>query len=122
MTQKLAIRNFNTILYCKKWRQTVAFYKDELKLPISFETEWFVEFKVNDRACLSVADESKATINSNKGAGITLSFQTHHHHKAWELFDNKGFAPGAIKETAWGAEVFYLVEPERQRIEILLLM
>lgn len=122
MTQKLAIRNFNTILYCKKWRQTVAFYKDELKLPISFETEWFVEFKVNDRACLSVADESKATINSNKGAGITLSFQTDDIHKARELLHNKGLAPGSIKEHAWGAQVFYLFDPEGHRIEIWSLM
>lgn len=118
MTQKLEIKNFNTILYCKKWRQTLTFYKDDLKLPISFETEWFVEFKVNDRACLSVADESKATINSNKGAGITLTFQTDDIHKAWELLHNKGVALGSIKEHAWGAQVFYLFDPEGHRIEI----
>lgn len=122
MTQTLAIKNFNTILYCKKWRQTVGFYKDDLKLPISFETEWFVEFKVSDRACLSVADESKTTINSSQGAGITLTFQTDDIHKAWELLRNKGLAPGSIKEHAWGAEVFYLFDPEGHRIEIWSLM
>jgi len=122
MPQTLAIRNFNTILYCKKWRRTVVFYKDDLKLPISFENEWFVEFKVNDRACLSVADESKATINSSKGAGITLAFQTDNIHKAWQLLLNKGLAPCSIKEHAWGAEVFYLFDPEGHRIEIWSLM
>ena len=122
MTQKLAIRNFNTILYCKKWRQTVVFYKDDLNLPINFETEWFVEFKVSDRACLSVADESRATINSSKGAGVTLTFQTDDIHKTWELLHNKGLAPGSIKEHAWGAQVFYLFDPEGHRIEIWSLM
>ncbi len=118
MTQKLAIRNFNTILYCKKWLQTVSFYKDDLKLPISLETKWFVEFKVTDGAYLSVADESKATINSSKGAGITLAFQTDDIHKTWKLLYNNGLAPGSIKEHAWGAQVFYLFDPEGHRIEI----
>ena len=118
MTQRLAIRNFNTILYCKKWRQAVVFYKDALKLPISLETEWFVEFKVHDRACLSVADESRATIDSSKGAGITLAFQTDDIHKAWKFLHNSGLSPGSIKEHAWGAQVFYLFDPEGHRIEI----
>ncbi len=118
MTQTLAIRNFNTSLYCKKGRQPVVFYKDDLKLPISFENEWFVEFKVGDRACLSVADESRATINSSKGAGVTLAFQTDDIQKAWELLRNKGLAPGSIKEHAWGAHAFYLFDPEGHRIEI----
>ena len=122
MIQKLAIRNFNTILYCKKWRQAVVFYKDELKLPISFETDWFVEFKVHDRARLSVADESKATIKSSQGAGITLAFQTDDIHKAWELLHEKGLSPGLIREHAWGAQVFYLFDPEGHRIELWSLM
>ena len=28
MIRNLTVKNFNTILYCKKWRQVVDFYKD----------------------------------------------------------------------------------------------
>jgi len=35
----------NTIIYCRNWSESVAFYRDELKFEISFTNEWFVEFE-----------------------------------------------------------------------------
>jgi len=42
----LAINSTNTILYCKKWQETVDFYQHCLKSPIIFSSDWFVEFKL----------------------------------------------------------------------------
>ena len=64
----------NTILYCHAWTETVAFYRDQLGLPITFESDWFVEFAPTGSARLSIADERRATIKSSHGAGITLTY------------------------------------------------
>ena len=49
----------NTILYCRRWEATVAFYRDPLRLPVTHHTDWFVEFRLTDGAYLSVADASR---------------------------------------------------------------
>ncbi len=54
----LQVITANTILYCAKWEETVAFYKDVLKLEIGFANDWFVEFNLNRCARLSVANEA----------------------------------------------------------------
>jgi predicted enzyme related to lactoylglutathione lyase len=117
MKEDLSIKSANTILYCEKWEPTVAFYKDCLKLPTSLATDWFVEFRLTDTACLSVADEKRATVKSNRGAAITLSFQAEDIKKTRQLLLRSGLTPGPIKDHAWGAQVFYLFDPEGHRIE-----
>ena len=69
------IKRTNTILYCSRWKETVVFYRDRLGLEISFQNDWFVEFFLAENTFLSVADQSRTTIPSAAGKGITLSFQ-----------------------------------------------
>ena len=71
----MKIKAANTILYCKKWDETVAFYRDGLKLLVISSTDWFVEFKLNESARLSVANEIRESIKSGEGKGITISLQ-----------------------------------------------
>ncbi|HJW86650.1 MAG TPA: hypothetical protein VJ440_08465, partial [Candidatus Brocadiaceae bacterium] len=54
----------NTILYCRRWQETAAFYREALGLPVTFQNEWFVELAVNGHARLSVANEQRATVKS----------------------------------------------------------
>jgi hypothetical protein len=58
------IKATNTILYCKKWEEAIAFYRDGLKLSILSSNEWFVEFKLNEMSRLSVANEARTSIKS----------------------------------------------------------
>ena len=56
------IRTSNTILYCRKWKETVAFYRDVLKLDVHFSNDWFVEFDYNGaeiRTLLSLAGKEQ---------------------------------------------------------------
>ena len=62
----------NTILYCSKLEETVRFYRDKLKLPVSFSTDWFVEFSLNAMSQLSIVDEKRASIKTSHGKEITL--------------------------------------------------
>ena len=66
----LTFKTTNTILYCQKWSETIAFYRDKLELPILFASDWFVEFELDTTARLSLADEQRAKIKSSHGAGI----------------------------------------------------
>lgn len=115
---KLTPQTANTILYCTAWRQTVTFYRDQLELPITFASEWFVEFALTGSARLSIADESRATVKSSHGAGITLTFQVDDADEVWQAFQHAGLEPTPCRTHKWGARTFYLRDPEGNRLEI----
>lgn len=108
----------NTILYCCAWAETVAFYRDRLQLPVTYTSDWFVEFELTRGARLSIADERRATIHSSGGAGITLTLQVDDANAAWQTLHAAGIAVGKPRDHAWGARVFYLRDPEGHRLEV----
>lgn len=108
----------NTILYCKNWQQTVVFYKDRLGLPVNFANDWFVEFRLAGGARLSIADQSRASVKSCGGAGITLALEVEEIEAIRAQINASGLAPTHIRDHPWGARVFYFYDPEGHRIEI----
>lgn len=116
--KNLSFKSINTILYCKKWSETVNFYRDVLKLEINFTSDWFIEFRVSETAFLSVADERRASIKSSAGAGLTITLQVEEIETPWRYLHSQGLEPGLIKEHAWGGQVFYFYDPEGHRLEI----
>ena len=112
---------FNTILYCRHWERTVAFYRDKLRLSITFANEWFVEFKVAGNAHLSVADVKRTSLNRNENdgnSGLTLTFQVNDADQTHLILQKSGLTPGPIKTHSWGARLFYFHDPEGHRLEI----
>jgi catechol-2,3-dioxygenase len=103
-------------LYCKKWQETVAFYKDGLKLLVISSNDWFVEFKVNEMSRLSVADETRASIKSGDGKGITISMQVIDIEQTRTELMEAGIIPTPIKEV-WGSKAIYVRDPEGNRLE-----
>ena len=118
MTNIFPLKTANTILYCKKWQETVDFYKHHLKLPITHDSDWFIEFKLTDTAHISVADERRASIKSSGGAGITLALQVEDIGEAWQFLCDSGLKIDPVREHPWGAHVFYFFDPEGHRIEV----
>lgn len=110
------IKSANTILYCKKWEEMVAFYQTGLKLPITVSTEWFVEFKLTGTSRLSVADESHTSIKSGSGKGLTIGLQVADIVATHSQLKGEGLNPTAIKDV-WGAKAFYIFDPEGNRLE-----
>ena len=108
----------NTILYCHKWPETVAFYQHKLALPVAFASDWLVEFYLGGTAYLSLADEQRATIKSGRGAGITLSLQVNNADEAWAYLQQRGLTLTAAKNHAWGGRYFFFFDPEGHRLEI----
>ncbi len=112
----MKIKATNTILYCKKWEETVAFYRDGLKLPILSSNDWFVEFKLNEMSRLSVANEARTSINSSDGKGITISLQIADIEQMHADLLTVGITPTPVKEV-WGARAIYVRDPEGNRLE-----
>ncbi|MEZ4866977.1 MAG: hypothetical protein R3C14_36985 [Caldilineaceae bacterium] len=112
-----AIARTNTILYCAQWAATVTFYRDQLALPVTHATDWFVEFHLGAESYLSVADSGRATIRNVQGQGITLSWQVTDLATIQRQLDALGITTTPIKRK-WGADVLYLHDPEGHRIEL----
>lgn len=115
--QPLSIHRVNTILYCRHWDEMVRFYRDVLKLPVRMEKSWFVEFHLNDQACLSIADAAKATIPSAAGAGLTLSLNVARLTAVRDRLIAEGVEATPI-QSVWGSRRFFVFDPEGNRIEM----
>lgn len=111
-----APKRANTILYCRHWSATVAFYRRLLRLPINFENDWFVEFQLNEGAYLSVADASRTSIAAVAGQGITLAWQVSDLAHLHAHLVAAGAQVTPIRRR-WGAWVFYCHDPEGHRLE-----
>ncbi|HSS65083.1 MAG TPA: VOC family protein [Gammaproteobacteria bacterium] len=117
MSAALTIDCSNTIVYCSRWRECVAFYRHGIGLEVVFENDWFVEFALNSTSRLSVADARRASIESADGRGITLTFKVRNITVAHRVLRERGLSPGKVEKHAWCAEVFYLRDPDGNRIE-----
>ena len=111
------IKTANTILYCQRWRETVAFYKTQLGLTVTSSHPWFVEFKLNGASRLSIADEARTSMNSAGGKGITLTLEVDDIEEAHRYLNEAGIHPPPINDHAWGARVIHIYDPEGNRIE-----
>lgn len=112
----MKIKSTNTILYCQKWQETVDFYKTGIKLPVISSTDWFVEFKLNEMARLSVANQARTSIDSSGGKGITISMQVADIEQTRVELLEAGIATTPVKEV-WGSKVLYTHDPEGNRLE-----
>jgi catechol 2,3-dioxygenase-like lactoylglutathione lyase family enzyme len=112
----LEVRRVNTILYCRRWTETVAFYRDVLGLAAHWLSEWFVEFPLAPGSFVSIADAARATIAPAAGAGFTLSLQVSDVVDFRRYLLDKGVAADPIANR-WGAHCFYFHDPEGHRLE-----
>ncbi|MCC7211667.1 MAG: VOC family protein [Candidatus Brocadia sp.] len=108
----------NTILYCQRWKEMVSFYRHRLGFPVTFENDWFVEFKVTDHVRISIAHEQRATIKSSGGQGLTLAFRVDKADETWQTLKAQGVDVGKIKDHPWGGRAFFLFDPEGNRLEV----
>jgi predicted enzyme related to lactoylglutathione lyase len=111
------IKRSNTILYCRDWENTVRFYRDVFKFVINHKSEWFVEFQLADNTYLSIANAVNTSIKSSDGGGITISWQIEDVESAYLRFNELGIKTSKLKRV-WGAQAFYIFDPEGHRLEL----
>lgn len=112
----LSIDRTNIILYCRNWYDTVAFYRSQLRLPVDFENDWFVEFRLTPDSYLSIADSRRATIRPVHGQGMTLTLRVPDINAVQTQLQRRGVELTPIRRK-WGALVFYCHDPEGHRLE-----
>lgn len=105
-----------TILYCRRWNDTVDFYADGIGLKVLTRKEWFVEFRLSQEARLSVADERSTSVKSSAGLGITLSIHVDDTPAARLELLSRGLSPAELR-TVWGSTAFFIRDPEGNRLE-----
>ena len=113
----MEIRTANTIIYCAKWKETVAFYKAQLQLKVTTSLEWFVEFELTETARLSIADAARTSMGSCEGQGITITMEVEDIESTHVFIEEAGLHPPEIRDHGWGARVFYIHDPEGNRLE-----
>ena len=113
----MLVRTVNTILYCRKWTETVTFYRTQLNLQIATSLEWFVEFKLNETSRLSIANAARTSIDSCDGKGVTITLEVDDLEMTHSYLKEAGLNPTPIMDHAWGARVIYIYDPEGNRLE-----
>lgn len=106
----------NMILYCADFDATVGFYRDLLGLEVTFCNGWFVEFRLGDRATLSIADASRTTIPPADGKGMTLSVKVGDLDDLRRRLTTLGIETTEVSER-FGSRFFDIHDPEKHRIE-----
>ena len=112
----MQIEMANTIFYCRNWSASVAFYRDELKLEVAFSNDWFVEFRINSTASLSIADEKRTRAATSHGEGAMLSLKVDDLDALHLEMESSQLNPTRI-ESVWNSRVFSLFDPEGIRVE-----
>ena len=95
----------------------MAFYKTRIGLQATVSRDWFVEFELNEASRLSIADESRASIDSNDGKGITITFEVSDIETTHLYLNEAGLSLPPIINHPWGAKVIRIHDPEGNRIE-----
>ena len=113
----MTIERANTILYCRRFRETLAFYEDGLRLSAITRRDWFVELRLGPDSALSIADESRATVGSGEGRGVTISLRVMDAARTREELIAAGLDPEPMR-TSWGSPAFFIFDPEGHRLEV----
>jgi len=83
---------------------------------LTFFCEWFVEFQLTENARIRVANESKSSIKSCQGKGITISLEVKDLEALHTLMEKVRLKPTMVKEI-WKSKQFYIYAPEGNRLE-----
>jgi catechol 2,3-dioxygenase-like lactoylglutathione lyase family enzyme len=117
MQPAITLNRTNIVLYCRRWQETVLFYREQLAFPVSFENDWFVEFVLTGDTYLSVADSRRASVRDVHGQGITFTWRVADLAAAQAQLTRRGIETTAIRRR-WGALVLYCYDPEGHRLEL----
>lgn len=114
----ITIDRSNTILYCARWREAVAFYRDVLGLSVSLSKEWFVELQLTGSSFLSLADAGRSSVRPGGGVGVTLTWRVADIDDVHRRLRERGVEAEDVREHPWGGRLFRFVDPEGHRVEI----
>ena len=113
----LPIMSCHTILYCRKWKECISFYRDVLGFPVVFDNNILVELEPAPNVRIGLIDVSRTKRNITAPETIVLSFRVANREKTYELLREKCKETVERKDHPWGAQIVELKDPEGRMIE-----
>jgi len=71
----VSVRSFHTVLYCRKWKECISFYRDVLGFPVVFANEIFVEVQPVTGVRIGLMDAGRTRWSASRGDSFILSFR-----------------------------------------------
>lgn len=116
-TDRLPVLSFHTVLYCRKWQECIAFYRDVLGFPVVFENDLFVELETAPGARIGLLDAARSRRRNEAPAGFLLSFRVEDIHSTHDLLSARLSNLPKPARHPWGALLFELQDPDGRTVE-----
>jgi catechol 2,3-dioxygenase-like lactoylglutathione lyase family enzyme len=113
----LPVEKFHTVLFCRKWKACVAFYRDVLGFEVVDSNPRFVEFQVTPGARIGLLKPTGKSVLEDTSASCILSFRVENVEKIHKILSARCKEATAVKQHSWGARLFELRDPEGRRLE-----
>jgi catechol 2,3-dioxygenase-like lactoylglutathione lyase family enzyme len=112
-----AVTGFHVVLFCRKWDDSVTFYRDILGLPVTDRRKGFLEFQVTPEARIGLLREVRSPASVRRDDRFILSFRVPDIRATHRQLQARCPDLPAVREHPWGAWVFELTDPEERRLE-----
>ncbi len=114
---KVSLVTAGTVLYCRRWGDCVAFYRDTLGFPVVWENDLFVEVAVTATARLGLIDVSRTKKQVTPSDAIVLSFRVPNVRETYRVL--RRTIPELTPPTVhpWGVPYFELRDPDGRVVE-----
>ncbi|MFO7941266.1 MAG: VOC family protein [Bacillota bacterium] len=109
-----------TFLYYTDLDPVVPFYRDVLGLDLSIDQGWAKIFRVNEKACVGLVDESRGSMTAAEEKGVLLTLVVDDVDSWYRHMRENGAAiitPPTTHEEI-GVYCFFVEDPGGYRIEI----
>jgi catechol 2,3-dioxygenase-like lactoylglutathione lyase family enzyme len=114
---KLPVISFHVVIYSKKWKECVSFYRDILGFPVIFSNNIFVELEAAPGSRIGLLDATRTRRSPGNYDNFILSFCVSDVEETRELLQVRYPELSQVKQHPWGAKVFELKDPEGRRLE-----
>jgi len=105
------------VLYCRRWRECVDFYRKALLCDISFQNEFFVELSPVAGARLGLMDVSRTRKEVTHPNSIVISIQVSNLEKTLQTL-RKTFPDMCCSfQNVWGVKLISLRDPDGRVVE-----
>jgi catechol 2,3-dioxygenase-like lactoylglutathione lyase family enzyme len=112
-----AVTSFHAVLFCRKWDESVAFYRDILGFPVTDRKKGFMEFQVTPEARIGLLQEVRSPATNGRDGRFILSFRVPDILETHRQLQARCPDLPAVRKHPWGAWVFELTDPEQRRLE-----
>lgn len=113
----IEVKSFHAVLYCRRWRDCVAFYRDMLGFPATAASEIFTEVQVAPGSFIGLLNAARCRPPATQAGSLVLSFRVARVEEAQRALMQRGCSPSPIRRHPWGARLFELEDPEGRRLE-----